>query len=1035
VVHHLASGSRLQDDPPRTPIVFISSTREDLEEYRAKAEEAVKLVECVPRMMKYFAVSGEHPPLEACLKKISGSELEPPADVLVVIVAHRYGWVPEDQPNSDRKSITWLECEEARRRDKEVLAFLVKEDFRWPPELHEQFRLYEAAGRGNVPRELSDEVVDNVARLRQFKEWLRGIGVTGTFDTPESLCSGVIDALHRWLNRKRKSRASAARPAEPAGDPRAYLRLLCDQISHFEIGGLRVGRRDVVPLSIEELYIPLRTTLPEAPGAAREEERRALVELGVRHSAHVELHEALQHRVVLVTGDPGSGKTTFLRRIAYLLGRSLLGIEPGAAETRLGLPGQPLPVLIRLVALVQHIAHARDRREGPWNPESSQWLAHFLSAQSGEEKTNLTREYFEHQLVQGSAIVLLDGLDEGPSHQERIQMVNLVVNAARVYKNCRFVLTSRPAAFRDDLVAPDWVQVQIDDLEDDAIDAFLEGWCQRLYGPNSREAKAHWRELTGALHARPEIRRLARTPVMLTGLAVVHWNEKRLPEQRADLYKSILTWLAHSRPRRPGRLSPEKCLQLHRELALAMQDHPEGRQLQISRYEAAEAIDPQWRDLPDPERLPAAEAFLREEELDSGIVVSRGNQLSFWHSTFQEYLAAQALAACREEERRDRLLGQKKLFRADWKETVLLLGEVLLGQGTARVDAMLAAILKHFGEGAPLLDQARCVGLVGAVVRDLSPAGYEVRDHRFRKLLREVLAIFDRERSESVPIETRIAVADALGQVGDPRIDPRHAAYWVPIPAGDYLLGAQNEDPSRPNYDPDALSDEGPVHEVHLDEYAIARYLVTVGEYRRFVESGAYQHQLYWEKDGFGEYQEPGAWEEQLEHPNRPVVLVSWYEAMAYSSWAQSHSSSARCRLPTEAEWERAARGPAGGRYPWGEHGPGPATLNYREARARRPGPTPVGVYPMDASAYGVLDMGGNVREWCWDRFGRYVSGRAADRADAVTASARVVRGGACDADASGCRVTLRNWRHPSERNAKLGFRVVRVAGAKSRGF
>ena len=88
------------------PIVFISSTIEDLEEHRGKARDAINQVGFVPRMKEYFAARGDKPPLAVCLEKVSGSATEPPADVVVLIVAHRYGWVPEDQPGSDRKSIT-----------------------------------------------------------------------------------------------------------------------------------------------------------------------------------------------------------------------------------------------------------------------------------------------------------------------------------------------------------------------------------------------------------------------------------------------------------------------------------------------------------------------------------------------------------------------------------------------------------------------------------------------------------------------------------------------------------------------------------------------------------------------------------------------------------------------------------------------------------------------------------------------------------------------------------------------------------------
>ena len=97
--------------------------------------------------------------------------------------------------------------------------------------------------------------------------------------------------------------------------------------------------------------------------------------------------------------------------------------------------------------------------------------------------------------------------------------------------------------------------------------------------------------------------------------------------------------------------------------------------------------------------------------------------------------------------------------------------------------------------------QARSAGLLGAVLRDLKPLDYEVVDARYLKLLDKALGIFDAARSRAIPIETRIEAADALGQSGDPRLEPGHPERYVPIPAGSFMMGAQKTDLSKPNYD------------------------------------------------------------------------------------------------------------------------------------------------------------------------------------------------------------------------------------------
>src|SRR5262249_31550643 len=158
---------------------------------------------------------------------------------------------------------------------------------------------------------------------------------------------------------------------------------------------------------------------------------------------------------------------------------------------------------------------------------------------------------------------------------------------------------------------------------------------------------------------------------------------------------------------------------------------------------------------------------------------------------------------------------------------------------------------------------------------------------RYGELLDKVMAIFDRERSAEVPLKIRIDAAEALGQAGDPRVWENN---WVRIPAGTFVMG------------------EGEYcHEVELNEYEIGKYPVTVEEFGRYVEDGG---------------REPLEWDKQIVYPNRPVVNVSWYDAATYCEWA-------RVRLPTEAEWERAARGTEGRLYPWGAEEPDASRTNY----------------------------------------------------------------------------------------------------------
>jgi formylglycine-generating enzyme required for sulfatase activity len=559
-------------------------------------------------------------------------------------------------------------------------------------------------------------------------------------------------------------------------------------------------------------------------------------------------------------------------------------------------------------------------------------------------------------------------------------MARLLENATGRYQECRFVVTTRPGAYQGLATLAGFDQVKIEDLGDEAVETFLQHWCAALHPGDAVAAVKHRDELLDALRARLAIRRMARNPVMLTALAVVHWNERRLPEQRADLYESILGWLAKAREK-AGRERAERCLTLLGHLALAMQRQPRGRVKQIGKRRAAELIAPQFRDTPGPDRIGRAERFLEQEEIDSGIVVSRGTTLEFWHLTFQEHLAARAIAGLTDAAQQKLLFQGGSLYQPEWRETLLLYAGVLASkQGPEKVDALFALLLDR--QGATLAEQARCAGLLGAMLADLKPSGYEPQDARYRQLLDTVMAIFDREQSAAVPLKTRIEAAEALGQAGDPRLRENN---WVMIPAGAFVMGEGQD-----------------AHEVELSAYQIGKYPVTVEEFGKYVEDGG---------------PEPDEWDKQLAYPNRPVVNVSWHEAVAYCEWAG-------LRLPSEAEWERAARGVEGRPYPWGAEEPDPTRANYEITAVGAP--TPVGLFPRGATPEGICDLAGNVWEWVADWHGKYPKGRLRNPRGPKTGLYRVMRGGAWIVGPGYLRAAEHSRGAPLDGYVSFGFRCAR---------
>jgi formylglycine-generating enzyme required for sulfatase activity len=227
----------------------------------------------------------------------------------------------------------------------------------------------------------------------------------------------------------------------------------------------------------------------------------------------------------------------------------------------------------------------------------------------------------------------------------------------------------------------------------------------------------------------------------------------------------------------------------------------------------------------------------------------------------------------------------------------------------------------------------------------------------------------------------------------------------VLVPAGPFVMGT---DERRPNCD-----DERPAHVVDLPAYYIDVTEVTNEQYRLFC-------------DGTGrEYPPPPGWDSDyfLAKPDYPVVNVTWKDADDYAKWAGK-------RLPTEAEWEKAARGVDERKYPWGNElqprvAAGPGAEDGYEYMA------PVGRFPAGASPYGCQDMIGNVFEWVADWYDRYPGSENWDTRGDTGVVKRVCRGGSyrsIDGEESGmARASTRFCEKPEYRSVNLGFRCART--------
>ncbi|RLC76133.1 MAG: hypothetical protein DRJ03_29190, partial [Chloroflexi bacterium] len=424
---------------------------------------------------------------------------------------------------------------------------------------------------------------------------------------------------------------ATSEPSEiPTGDVAAlalgrYLRQVLAITELVNVRGIPSTR--LVSLSIESVFVPrLLTIVPaDTPQGAKQ----------------VTLPEVMQMTArSVVLGDPGSGKTTLLSYLAYICASALSRDDPSLVQSRLGLSTSPLPLLIPLREYGRYVEQQGTVSATPLG--FLEFIDHYFQRWDLGLSPGFFVEYFER----GNCLLLLDGLDEIVQPATRHFVAQSIVALAKRYPAVRVIVASRVVGYQAVPLGEDFAPYILTDFDEEDIAEFVQRWLSQTMDRASAEQEAA--ALSEAISARPELKRLASNPLLLTVIANLHLYTLKLPVSRLELYENALKVLLEqwdaARGIEPVGPSLYEKRHLLASLAFAIHEgYPSGlvdKSFVISVFskELAE------RGLSQADAFHQAESLLTSFAERSGVLIERGPSIyGFVHLTFEEYLAAIAL--------------------------------------------------------------------------------------------------------------------------------------------------------------------------------------------------------------------------------------------------------------------------------------------------------------------------------------------------------------------------------------------------------
>ncbi|MBK7782532.1 MAG: SUMF1/EgtB/PvdO family nonheme iron enzyme [Ardenticatenia bacterium] len=727
-----------------------------------------------------------------------------------------------------------------------------------------------------------------------------------------------------------------------------------------------------------------------------------------------------------VVGGAGSGKSTLLAHLACELARMATSGLPCAFALPAGkdprsqiAPQPPIPLLIPLRLRRQYLVECGNTAGKAIDDPAQGRLRGFIPwalARQSDGRFKNVGDFVDRLLRGGAFLLMLDGLDEVVDSRDRSNVRQEIEDLMRTYTKTRLIVTARGAGYRERAVFPDhWARLDVQPLGAGQVSFLVGRWYKKLY-PVPEQATRNARELVAAIEDLEKLRLvrelspLINSPLMVTMVVSVRFVENQaLPRERARLYERCVEVLLRAQHQPDDRARDEVAewggpwdSQRDWLAHLAHDMHRQGAAgAAVSADEVARVLRPEVEEA----ELDLAR-FLTAVRQRGGLLEERGELFQYLHLTFQEFLAARYIAKRREEGWADL---EEQLIDSWWREALLLIHGFASFDDRKTASAYLAWLMK--ADRRPELRMAG-LELAGSAILErerVTTAG------RHLVAVGIANALFDPAlRLPPKHRHRRAAAGRALSALGDPRPEVLHAAKmafcWVP--PGPFWMGS---DKSNELGFPGERVD-GKAHQVEMpDGFWMAQYPITQAQYRSFAEHPDFGAKRFWSAGGPDRARQG---EGGLD--NHPVTGVTWYEAVAYAAWTEEQLKTAgrlpagwRVRLPSEAEWEKAARGgiqvPVDGerlrltssgdtslkkiagvglevqtakmaerRFPWGED-PDPDRANYDTTKVRST--STVGCFPGGASVYGCQDMSGNVWEWtrsCWGGYMEASETRAA---------------------------------------------------------